>query len=126
MTQSNSDAAGQNDVVRLRRTAKGKRPQYFHDPAVDKIHQMVLVLIEELSVTRDRLDAVERILEQRNVMTAREVDAYIPDELAESERAARRREYIRRVTKIFTDELAQLSGRDPSLDFDDVVKIVSE
>lgn len=126
MTQSDSNGSEQDDVVRLRRTAKGKRPQYFHDPAVDKIHQMVLVLIEELSVTRDRLDAVERILEQRDVLKASDVDSFIPDEDAEGERAERRRDYIRRVTKIFTDELAQLSGRDPSLEFEDVVKIVSE
>ncbi len=126
MTNSDSNGPGQEDVVRLRRTAKGKRPQYFHDPAVDKIHQMVLVLIEELSVTRDRLDAVERILEQRDVMKVSDVNSFIPDEAAESERAERRQDYIRRVTKIFTDELAQLSGRDPSLEFEDVVKIVSE
>ena len=124
MTQS--EANGADDTVRLRRTAKGKRPQYFHDPAVDKIHQMVLVLIEELSVTRDRLDAVERILEQRDVMKVSDVDSFIPDEAAEDERATRRKEYIRRVTKIFTDELAQLSGQDPSLEFEEVVKIVSE
>ena len=125
---ANSDSNGQagDEAVRLRRTAKGKRPQYFHDPAVDKIHQMVLVLIEELSVTRDRLDAVERILEQREVMKVSDVDAFIPDEAAEGERAARRQDYIRRVTKIFTDELAQLSGHDPSLEFEDVVKIVSD
>ena len=126
MADSNSNSEAGDETVRLRRTAKGKRPQYFHDPAVDKIHQMVLVLIEELSVTRDRLDAVERILEQRDVMKMSDVDAFIPDEAAEGERAARRQEYIRRVTKIFTDELAQLSGQDPSLEFDEVVKIVSD
>ena len=40
------------------RTAKGKKPGYFADPATDKLLQMVITLAGELSVVRDRLDLV--------------------------------------------------------------------
>ena len=48
---------------RIARVAKGKRPRYFADPAVDKLHAIVMSLVGELSATRDRLDALERLLE---------------------------------------------------------------
>ena len=43
---------------KLPRKAKGKRPQYFDDPAVDKLHLMLMAVIEELSVSRDRIDTI--------------------------------------------------------------------
>jgi hypothetical protein len=42
----------------LARTAKGRKPRYFADPATDKLLDMVVKLTAELSVTRDRLDAI--------------------------------------------------------------------
>ena len=49
--------------TKLHRVAKGKRPLYFHDPATDKLMAIVVSLVGELAVTRDRLDALERLLE---------------------------------------------------------------
>jgi len=43
--------------VQVARIAKGKKPLYFSDPAIDKLLWMTLTIMEELSVTRDRLDA---------------------------------------------------------------------
>jgi hypothetical protein len=39
------------DRIEIPRSAKGKRPQYFDDPASDKLHFMIMALIEELSVS---------------------------------------------------------------------------
>ncbi|CAN0496703.1 unnamed protein product, partial [Laminaria digitata] len=86
------------------RAAKGKRPQYFEDPAVDKLHLMVMALIEELSVTRDRLDTVERLIEKHGLFQVQEIEDYFPDLKADGERTGRRIAYIRRVTKGITDE----------------------
>ena len=33
---------------KIPRKAKGKRPQYFEDPAVDKLHLMLMAVMEEL------------------------------------------------------------------------------
>ena len=74
----------------LRRTAKGRRPQYFDDPAVDHLHNMVLSLVEELSVTRDRADALERLLEQSGMLDSTQLDEYEADDVAAAERQARR------------------------------------
>ena len=114
-----------DDAINIPRSAKGKRPQYFDDPACDKLHFMIMALVEELSVTRDRLDALERVLERRDVATVAEVDAFEPTAADSAARTARREHYVRKVMKCFADEIAQLERRDPALKFDEVVDIVS-
>jgi hypothetical protein len=107
------------------RSAKGQRPQYFEDPACDKLHFMVMALIEELSVTRDRLDALERVLDRKRVASRSEVDRFDATDADETERAARRAAYVRKIMKCFADEAAQLDRADPAMSFEDVVDVVS-
>jgi len=90
---------------RISRTAKGKRPIYFSDPATDKLMAIVLSLVGELSVTRDRLDACERLLQERGVLSLKDIDQFTPDAQAQSERASARADYIQRVMRVVTMEL---------------------
>lgn len=96
---------------RIARVAKGKRPRYFSDPAIDKLHAIVMSLIGELSVTRDRLDALERLLEERGALSRGDLETYQPDPDAEAERQKRREAYIRRVMRIVEMELDEIEGR---------------
>ena len=93
----------------IAKVAKGKRPQYFSDPAIDKLLNMVLTLAGELSVTRDRLDTLERLLEQHGVVDQASVDAFKPDEQAAAQRSQRRAAYLERVMRTVQMELEQLS-----------------
>jgi hypothetical protein len=90
---------------RISRTARGKRPVYFEDPAVDKLMSMLLAVVGELSVTRDRLDALERLLEDKSVLTRAEIDDIRFDDDVVTERDERRAEYLARVMRIVTMEL---------------------
>lgn len=112
--------------ISIPRSAKGKRPQYFEDPASDKLHFMIMALVEELSVTRDRLDAVERVLERKGVSSLEEVDTFEPTDKDEEERRTRRKHYVAKIMKCFADEAAQLTRPDPAEDFEDVVKAIEE
>jgi len=93
--------------VKIARVAKGKKPQYFADPATDKLLWMTVTLMEELSVTRDRLDTVERLLARKRVLKTQEIDGYKPDPRAASERDQRRRAYIDRMMRAVHAELEE-------------------
>lgn len=84
--------------------AKGKRPQYFDDPAIDKLVAMLLATIQELGVTRERLDTVERLLESKDVVSRADIDAYRPDAEAAEHRGLAQRELISRVMRIVEQE----------------------
>jgi hypothetical protein len=110
--------------VRIARVAKGKKPQYFSDPAIDKLLWMTLTLMEELSVTRDRLDAVESLLEGRRLLKVADVDGYRPEGAAAERRRRRRAAYVDRVLRAAQAELEELTGRDMPRTEEDVVAAV--
>jgi hypothetical protein len=93
--------------AKLPRTAKGKRPQYFSDPATDKLLNMVVSLMGELSVTRDRLDTVERLLEAHGVLPTAEIETFKPSPEAEAERDRRRARLVQRVLRPVERELEE-------------------
>jgi hypothetical protein len=81
------------------RIAKGAQPSFFEQPAIEALHGMVVVLMEEVCVLRDRLDTYERLGARGIAVTPEAVDAYTPDEAAEAEREQRRQATIRRVLR---------------------------
>lgn len=96
----------------LPRIAKGKRPQYFADPATDKLLGMVVTLMSELSITRDRLDSVERLLERHGVFDQSEVEGYRPEGEAVAAREKRRAASTARVFRMLEAELNEALGPD--------------
>ena len=99
------------EKIKLARTAKGKRPQYFSDPTMDKLLSMTLVLMEELSVTRDRLDTVERLIEKHNLFPQDEIEHFELTEEVDEIRSERRMAYIARVLKCVQDEIEMLTQK---------------
>ncbi len=95
--------------IKLQRTAKGKRPQYFSDPTMDKLLSMSLVLMEELSVTRERLDTVERLIEKHKLFPQDEIENFELTEDVDEARSERRMAYIARVLKCVQDEIENLT-----------------
>jgi len=106
---ANDDASTKK--IKLPRTAKGKKPQYFSDPTIDKLLSMVLTLMGELSVTRDRLDTVERLIEANKLFKQDEIDSYDIPEDVNLIRSERRSAYIARVLKCVQDELEMLQQK---------------
>ena len=97
---------------KLKRKAKGARPYFFDDPAIDKLLAMLMGLAGEVSVLRDRLDTVERLAEQNKLFTRSEVENYQPDEDALRERAALRAVFLSEVTRIIEAELEGMQDED--------------
>ena len=50
-------------MLELQKKAKGERPRYFEDPAIDKVLSITLALAGEVAVLRDRVDTIERLSE---------------------------------------------------------------
>ena len=98
----------------LARTAKGKRPRYFQDPATDRLQSMVIALMAELSVTRDRVDTLERLIDKAGLLSRSQIESYEPDAVAEAERGQTRRDYIARIMKPLAHELDEIKAQSGS------------
>lgn len=103
--------------VKLLRTAKGKRPQYFSDPDVDRLLAIVVPLIGEVSVLRDRLDTVERLAEKHGLFAQEEIEKFVPGENGQKARDAWREKYLERIFRITQSELEETTtGRAVDVD----------
>lgn len=96
-------------MVRANAKAKGRRPQYFEDAALDRMLSMLMALVGEVSVLRERLDTVERLLETRGSLTRADIESYVPEEDAARERGDLTREYIARIMRGLQQEVEALA-----------------
>lgn len=113
------------DAPRIARIARGKKPQYFSDPAIDKLLWMNLTLMEELSVVRDRLDTVERLLDRKRIVRTVEVEQFVPTGSIAAQRAARRADYVDRMLRAAQAELEEITARGMPKTEDEVVAAVA-
>lgn len=86
-------------MLRANAPAKGKRPEFFGDPDKEKLMSMLLALVGEHSVLRQRIDTLERLLEANGTLNRAEIDQFVPDKQAGEERGALIREFIARIMR---------------------------
>ena len=77
----------------LPRKAKGDRPVYLDEGAIDQLLAMVMTLSGELVVLRERLDTAERLLGEDGRLKAA-IDAYRPSAEVGAEREAWRARFL--------------------------------
>jgi len=81
----------------------GKRP-YFLDAQVERCMAITMAAVQELAVTRQRLDTLERILAQKGLVERQEVETFKPSHEDAAERALWTQEYLTRVLRIIQQE----------------------
>lgn len=92
-------AEASKDQVKLPRVSKGKRPRFFDDPAIDQVMTFLLELMAETSSLRERVDTIERLLDEKGSVSRADIESYQPDPAGEAERAAWNQAFIRRVMR---------------------------
>ncbi|MFS0851106.1 hypothetical protein AB3M93_16800 [Novosphingobium panipatense] len=81
----------------------GKRP-YFLDAEVERVLAITMSIAQELAVSRQRTDTLERLLLEKGVLSQGEIDSFVPDRAAAAERALWNQEYIARILRIVQQE----------------------
>jgi len=79
--------------------AKGKRPEFFDEPEDDRIFSILIALVGEVSVMRQRMDTIERLLDEKGSIAREDIENYAPDREAGFERGELIREYIFRIMR---------------------------
>lgn len=96
----------------LERNARGKRPNFYDTPGLDDAMAMIMVLANELSVVRDRLDTVEKVAAAKGIILDAEIEAYEPDQPVLEAREARRQDFIARLFYLVRKQAAELATDD--------------
>jgi hypothetical protein len=91
---------------RPRKATGPARPAYLADADVDKV--MAVLLASEVAALRERLDTHERLAAQGLPATPAAVEAHEADAATEAEREAWRDACIRRLFRVFTEDIEAL------------------
>lgn len=94
--------------------AKGKRPFFLEDKDTERLMTIVMALVQEVSVVRERLDTVERLLDRNEVVTREAIEEFVPTTSEADERGAWTQEYLTRVLRIMQQEREALNANDMS------------
>ena len=91
---------------------KGKRPYFLEDTDVERLTAIVMTVAQELSVVRERLDTVERLLDRKGVVTRADIETFEPSKADADERGAWTQEYIARVLRVLQQDREALEASD--------------
>tara|TARA_B100000686_G_scaffold327100_1_gene385667 strand:- start:330 stop:689 length:360 start_codon:yes stop_codon:yes gene_type:complete len=109
----------------MARKSKGKRPDYAGAVLTDQLVSMVMALAGEVSVLRERLDTVERIAAEKDVLSSADIDAYEPDADTLAQRDKWRADYLDRVLWIVSAELEAREAGETNEGYADIVREIS-
>ena len=113
------------DTINLAGTrARGKRPYFFKDPDVERVLSIAMVVAMEHAVTRQRLDALERLIEQKGLFTREELEQFRPDAAAEVQRTRWTQEYIARVLRIVQQDTEAMQGGGMDVPVEEVMDVL--
>lgn len=104
--------------------AKGKRPSYINAQSNDHLLSMIMVLAEELAVTRERADTLERLLESEGVLDREKIEKFMPSSGAGLERQIMHSEFTTRLLRSLRQEVDALAGNNKSTE--DLVDFLKE
>lgn len=111
-------------MAELQKKARGERPRYFEDPAVDKILSIALALAGEVAVLRDRLDTVERLAADGKPLSPEAVDAYQPSVETRAVRDQWRDQFLDVVLRAVHQEREELERNAEQAPYSDALAFV--
>jgi hypothetical protein len=101
-----------NDILLSSSKAKGKRPYFLEDKVVERVLNITMAVATEVAVLHERLDTIERLLENKKILQTTEIEAFMPNSEQAEERQRWHASYIARVLRIVQQELEALQ-QDP-------------
>lgn len=115
-----------NDILMAGNKSKGGRPYFFNDPAVERVLNITMAVATELAVARERMDTIERLLEQKGLLSKAEIEAFVPDEAASEARQLMHARYSARILRIIQQELEAVAQPENNIPMQQIADEINE
>jgi len=112
-------------TVNMQKAARGKRPKYFDDEAIDRCLSMVMALAQEVWVMRERMAATETLLERGEYVTTQALDNYAPSREEALDISKRREVFLECVLRRVQQDVEGLQMQGEGADMDEVIRNVA-
>jgi hypothetical protein len=90
-----------------RTLAEPRRPVPGIDPAIARLSEMLLAVLSELTVVRERLDTVERLIERSDLFRQGDIESFVPTQEEDAARTAIRKRQIQKAMRPLKDDIAR-------------------
>ncbi|MEE3623512.1 hypothetical protein UCD39_05850 [Nitrospirillum sp. BR 11752] len=104
----------QEALARASAKPTGKRPRFLESWENERLLCITMALASELSVTRLRLDTLERLLASKGLVLPSEVEDFAPSKVEAAERALWQQEFLARILRVVQQEEEALTDHDGS------------
>jgi hypothetical protein len=111
---------------KMRRNAKGKRPGFYDDPALDQMMSMLMVLTSEVSVLHDHLDLMKRAFVARGIDVAAAMASLKLDQAALDAREAARQALLDRVFYLMRKEAGEAAAQETASGYIAVIDEIAQ
>jgi hypothetical protein len=111
---------------RAERHARGKRPHFYDVQGLDEAMSMILVLVQEVAVLRDRIDAGERVMKKHGIDLAAEIESLPLDQEALEAREQRRGDLLDRVFYVTKKQAEELKQQDTAERYHAVIEDIAK
>ncbi len=90
--------------IKLKSSPKGKKANFFDNPEIDYLFSIITMLTQELSVTYDRIETLELILEKKGYINRDDIENWVPSDKEDLIRSNRRENLISRIYNVIHEE----------------------
>jgi len=112
--------------IKVKRSVKGRRPQFFDNAEIDKLHGMMLAMATEMAVLYQRIDTMERVAAKKGVILREELEGHVADAATESEREVWRQKFLDRLFYLYREELDDRMARENEAQYRAFLDEISE
>ncbi len=107
------------------RDARGKRPAFYEAQGLDQAMSMILVLASEFATLRERVDTLERVLEQHGIEAEAAIEAYQPAPEVLTQRELWRQAFLRRLYYLARKDAADAVRGDTEVRFRETIETIA-
>jgi hypothetical protein len=109
----------------MKRTVRGRRPEFYQETGMDQAMSMIMVLAQEFAVMHDRMDTVERVAAAKNIVLPQEIEDFVPDQSVLEARELWRQDFFERLFYLLHQQAAEASGGDTAERFEETLATIA-
>ncbi|HRE42489.1 MAG TPA: hypothetical protein PKY87_00795 [Terricaulis sp.] len=99
-------------VAHAAAASSGPRPHFLESADCDRLLSMLLAVASQLSAVNERLDTLEKVLENNGLLGRDALAAYQPDDAVQAERLEWDQAFVTRMFRVLSYELDALKASD--------------
>lgn len=126
MNEEAINASAINDITMAGDKSKGGRPYFFNSAETERVMNIAMAIATEVAVVKERMDTIERLLQEKGILTQTEIEAFVPTDEQAEERQLWHARYAARVLRIVQQEMDAVAHPENNVPMQQIADEINE